>query len=436
MRRVFLAFILIVFVDSVASAQTLRIYHIDVEQADSALIVMPNGKSLLIDAGKNKHGKRIKKVMDAAGVTQIDAFVNSHFHEDHFGGADDLHNMGVEILEVYDRGQELASAADKAQKTFREYRESVGEDAIRLKPGDRIELDPLVDIKCISASGFVINDPNPGAASHDENDLSVSLLLTFRGFKAFFGGDTENPTEERIEAADLVTDVDLYKSNHHGSNTSSSHSFLGDLRPSLVVISNGSNKGYNHPQQTTLQAYRNLPMPPVVLQTNRCKHPAPCGNVDNASIADVQSSGEIGTILVTVDGATASYTARYGTTVRNFQIKAPVDGGAATTSTTVIQSLLPNPDGDDEQLEEVTLKNAGTLAINLTGWMLKDRSGLTWMLTGAIAPGQSQAFRRGGQAMSLNNNGDEITLIDAASVARDRFSYATSSEGQQIVTSH
>jgi beta-lactamase superfamily II metal-dependent hydrolase len=54
------------------AAQTLRIYQIDVEQADSALFVMPNGKTLLIVAGKNGHGKRIRDVMTQAGVTQID----------------------------------------------------------------------------------------------------------------------------------------------------------------------------------------------------------------------------------------------------------------------------------------------------------------------------------------------------------------------------
>jgi hypothetical protein len=37
-------------------AQTLRIYQIDVEQADAALVVMPNGKALLIDSGKNGTG--------------------------------------------------------------------------------------------------------------------------------------------------------------------------------------------------------------------------------------------------------------------------------------------------------------------------------------------------------------------------------------------
>ena len=63
-------------------AQTLRIYHIDVEQADAALVVMPNGKTLLIDSGKNGHGERLRSVMKQAGVTEIDAFVAPHYHED------------------------------------------------------------------------------------------------------------------------------------------------------------------------------------------------------------------------------------------------------------------------------------------------------------------------------------------------------------------
>ena len=128
-----------------ATAQTLRIYQIDVEQADAALLVMPNGKTLLIDSGKNGHGPRIQAVMQQAGVTQIDAFVNSHYHEDHFGGIDDLVDAGVPVLEAYDRGDKACCvpAAKKAQTTFKDYQRTVGEDAIQVRPGHAINLDPL-----------------------------------------------------------------------------------------------------------------------------------------------------------------------------------------------------------------------------------------------------------------------------------------------------
>jgi competence protein ComEC len=439
MRHVVIALIL-AFWPAWLSAQTLRIYHIDVEQADSALIVMPNGKTLLIDSGKNGHGNRIKAVMDQAGVTRIDAFVNSHYHEDHFGGIDDLVEMGVEVLEAYDRGDKsFLAASKKSQGTYKDYMEWVGEDAQRLRPGDTIDLDPLVTVACIAASGSAVGNTTSVDLSEDhENDFSVSLLLSFAGFKGFFGGDTEQTTEAIIATGDLVRDVDLYKSSHHGSHTSSSLPFMSDLSPSLVVISNGNDSNYKHPRQVTLQTYAQLPTPPTVLQTNKCKRGLPCANVPDAFIGDPETGDKDGTIQITVDATSGIYTARYSAnTVRTFQIKNPTQPSAPSTpSSVVIASLLPNPVGDDEQLEEVTVRNRGTATVSLEGWTLRDRSGLTWRLVGSVAAGQAHNFRRGGQPMTLNNAGDEITLVDSNGNERDRFSYPDSEEDERIVTNH
>ncbi len=102
----------------------------------------------------------------------------------------------------------------------------------------------------------------------------------------------------------------------------------------------------------------------------------------------------------------------------------------------VIESLLPNPVGNDDQLEEITLRNRGASAVSLTGWMLRDRSGLTWTLTGSIGPNQARMFRRNGQALSLNNSGDEVVLLDGQQAERDRFEYSASMEGTSIATGH
>jgi len=217
-------------------AQTLRIFHIDVESADAALLVMPNGKTLLIDSGGNGKGPRLKRAMDDAGVSQIDVFVNSHYHDDHFGGIDELVDAGtsVLVLEAFDRGEKSRcfSAAQMAKDRFADYMRTVGEDARPLRPGDTIALGPLVTITVIGSSGRVIGDTAPVSHCH-ENDLSVSLLISFAGFKAFFGGDTEKTTEAKIATRDLVMNVDLYKASHHGSDTSSLPAFMNDLQPSV-----------------------------------------------------------------------------------------------------------------------------------------------------------------------------------------------------------
>jgi beta-lactamase superfamily II metal-dependent hydrolase len=257
------ALVLVLLCAAPAATQTIPIFQIDVEQA--ALFVLPSGKTLLVDSGKNGHGSRVHAVMKDAGVTQIDAFVTTHYHEDHFGGIDDLVlKAKVQVLEAYDRGdKEFLPKAKLNEPTYKAYQNTVREDAIHLTRGMSIALDPDVTITCISSSGVVIgeNPPQPGKA---ENDMSMSLLITFRGFRYFVGGDIETFTEEKIAQRDLVKDVDLYEANHHGSHTSSSPALMGDLNPTVVVISNGSVSRYKHPRATTLKTYAKVPGPPVV----------------------------------------------------------------------------------------------------------------------------------------------------------------------------
>jgi competence protein ComEC len=304
-------------------AQSLTIHQIDVEQGDAALVVMPNGKTLLIDSGKNGHGRRVRAAMTRAGVTRIDAFVATHYHEDHFGGIDDLVDMGVPVLEAYDRGDKACclSSSKRAEQTFNEYQRAVGENAHTLRAGGTIDLDPLVTITAVSSGGDVIGQRNP-VLGRDENDMSISLLIAFRGFKAFFGGDIEAPTEAAVAANDLVMNVDYYKANHHGSDTSSSPAFMSDLTPSLIVVSNGSNASYHHPRHSVLDGYRRLNPAPVVLQTNKCLVPSPCANVPDSFIADPESRDEDGTVEVVVDG-TGRYSVHYADTLLTFTVKAP-----------------------------------------------------------------------------------------------------------------
>jgi glyoxylase-like metal-dependent hydrolase (beta-lactamase superfamily II) len=58
-----------------------------------------------VDTGKNGHGSRLKAAMTRAGVSQLDHLVITHYHENHYGGADDLVNApgAVQVVEVYDR---------------------------------------------------------------------------------------------------------------------------------------------------------------------------------------------------------------------------------------------------------------------------------------------------------------------------------------------
>ena len=53
-----------------------------------------------------------------------------------------------------------------------------------------------------------------------------------------------------------------------------------------------------------------------------------------------------------------------------------------------------------------------------------------------LAAGDQSTIQRNGMAMSLNNGGDTIRLIDAGTGERDRFSYTSSQPGARIETGH
>jgi beta-lactamase superfamily II metal-dependent hydrolase len=56
-------------------AQTLRIYHIDVDQGDATLFISPDGHTLLVDIGNNGDGDELRAAMQAAGVLQLQYYI-------------------------------------------------------------------------------------------------------------------------------------------------------------------------------------------------------------------------------------------------------------------------------------------------------------------------------------------------------------------------
>lgn len=419
-------------------AQTLKIYHIDVDQADATLFVAPNGSTLLVDAGENGKGRAIKKILDREGITRIDHFVNTHYHKDHYGGIDELVDAGILIGVAYDRGDKGSLTAAKLDEvTFKDYQRAVGNNAVMLTRGMQIPLDNTMSVTCVSHGGVVLGETNP-VPGRDENDMSISLLINFGNFRYFVGGDIENYTEKKIAERDLVLDLDVYQSNHHGSSTSSTVEFMQDIIPTVIVISNGNHNGHAHPNKVTLDAYKQLDPEPTVFQTNKfLGTKVSGGNIEDDFIADLDAVGDEGTITITVDLEQHDYTVSYRDQVKNFAIKQR-DQPNVQPNGVVIEKLMVDPVGADATYEYVMIKNKTSSLVPLSGWTLRDASGRIWILdsSGQLNPNQSIKIQRNGMPMSLNNDGDIITLLNPENVTIDEFRYVGSVEGVEIVTGH
>src|SRR5262249_15523400 len=97
-----------------------------------------------------------------------------------------------------------------------------------------------------------------GVATTNENDLSVVAVVRYGNFDAVIGGDLsgfKTYSYEHIETSvgPKISQVEVYKVNHHGSRYSSNDNWLTTIKPRVGIISTGVGNDYGHPTQECLE---------------------------------------------------------------------------------------------------------------------------------------------------------------------------------------
>ncbi len=252
---------------AVLPAQSLKIYAIDTEGGKATLYVTPNGENMLIDTGydgeKNRDAKRIATVAAAAGVKRINHLVISHFHADHAGGLKQLLQR-LPVDRIYDHGESV----EKGSAMFRDYSKARRKLAHTiLKAGDTVPVKGL-QVEVVSADGTAIakplagaGQPNPLCASFQkmepdpgENAHSLALIITFGKLRISDLGDLYwNQEYDLACPANKLGTVDLYMTTHHGTKTSGPPQIVHALRPRVVLMNNGPDKGGSVEALTTIR---------------------------------------------------------------------------------------------------------------------------------------------------------------------------------------
>ncbi len=224
---------------ALSSEQTMTVHFIDVGQGDAALIVMPSGETMLIDAGPNASEKNLLAYLEKISVKTIDYAIFTHPHEDHIGGADS-------VLRTYPVETVILPDADASTATYERMLDAI-DDAdcacITAQSGDTYSL---------GAAQFTILAPNSDTYNNT-NNYSIVLRLTYGKSAFLFTGDAEILSEDEILSiygtAGLRADV--LKLGHHGSSTSTSDPFLDAVSPQIAIASCGRGNEYGHPHLET-----------------------------------------------------------------------------------------------------------------------------------------------------------------------------------------
>jgi competence protein ComEC len=210
---------------------------LDVGQAESAVIKLPDKKVMVVDTGKD--GKQTAAYLDYIGVDEVDALILSHAGYDHAGGIHYLTDS-KEVGTVYDNGR----------IRYPEYLRSRAH-RVKVKRGD-----------VMRGKEYTIEILHPydefhtafGSAAAAENNESLVLRITVDGKRLLFTGDIEHEAEDDMVHLGDYLKSDILKVAHHGSKTSTSEQFVSLVRPSVAVISSGMFNPYGHPHRKTLRS--------------------------------------------------------------------------------------------------------------------------------------------------------------------------------------
>lgn len=277
---------------------TLEVKVLDVGQGDCILITFPDGQRMVMDAGNESRNDVAATALDNElannNIMAIDYLFLTHTDQDHSRDMEtilekyDVKNIyfpraSLDTSKTWERAYNAAkneAYIESGETKQAEYHENIGQ--------FRIETTSW-RMKCYSFEEVDYPNIKSGASAENKNSVSPICLLEYAGRTIVLTGDANFKTEEYVLARGYLdgVDADVLKVGHHGSETSTSTSFLNEIDCEYAVISVGEGNKYDHPRDITLQRLADY------------KDIVP--DDDFNGFAEVYRTDEDGTITVRVD---------------------------------------------------------------------------------------------------------------------------------------
>ncbi|MDP2656504.1 MAG: MBL fold metallo-hydrolase [bacterium] len=231
------------FVGQAKDSTQLTVAVLDVGQGDAILVDGPAGQQILIDAGPDR--SILAKLSEYMPFYDhdIELVILTHPHLDHYGGLHEVlnrykvHHMYITgiVQKSPDYQDLLAQAVEKGVDVQEVWR------GTQVDMGSDIHMSifaPMVNLHDMSMS--------------DLNESSIVAKLVYKQKSFLLTGDATDTEEKALLDAKEDVSADVLKVGHHGSEYSTSDTFLDVVHPNVAAISAGFHNMFGHPSTRLL----------------------------------------------------------------------------------------------------------------------------------------------------------------------------------------
>ncbi len=256
---IFILYNLFYLIDFPTDSEVARLIFFDVGQGDSALLISPSGKTVLIDGGPDAAvNQKISKYLKA-DIKNINWAILSHDHRDHFYGL-------ISLSDYYQFDNYIGPLVSDLKVVNSWLKDLENKGTIIWSIEKKIIQHNLEDncyFQVLRAPIMFLKD------NISVNNLSTAIKISCWEIQALLIGDAEKESELLFMeyATEEFLQSDIFKANHHGSKTSNHLSFLIAISPKYVVISAGKDNRYKHPHKESLDNFKKLDL--IVYRTDK-----------------------------------------------------------------------------------------------------------------------------------------------------------------------
>ncbi len=239
----------------------LSVVFLDVGQGKCAVVIAPNGNTLMVDAGTQTYGRegvgerlatqRILPALARLGIRRLHVMVVTHPDKDHCNA---VPIVARELRPVLF----LSPAGNSSEPEWLSVKAAFQGGAVTMviaQRGQRLWLDPRNGIVA-----EVLGPPSGAVARVSEwtpNEASTVLKLRWQEFSVLFTGDLGETGQRWLLQSGTDLRATVLDVPHHGSKHNTA-TFLRMVRPKIAVISAGRQNPFGHPAPETVKVLQQM----------------------------------------------------------------------------------------------------------------------------------------------------------------------------------